>query len=85
MVHAEHGAQVDLVAEVAEGPVADVVQQAGLAQRLLHQRQRGRARLYGRQRGVHLARELPARCMVPRLCEKRLCSAVGNTHHELWS
>ena len=27
----------------------------------------------------------PARCMVPRLWAKRLCSAVGNTHHELCS
>ena len=23
--------------------------------------------------------------MAPRLWAKRLCSAVGNTHHELWS
>ena len=58
VVDAEHGQQVLLVAEVAEGAVAEVVQEAGHAQRLLDQRLRRRARLDLRQRGVDLPRQL---------------------------
>ena len=58
VVDAEHRQQVLLVAEVAEGAVAEVVQEAGHAQRLLHQRLRRRARLDLRQRGVDLPRQL---------------------------
>ena len=58
VVDAEHRQQVLLVAEVAEGAVAEVVQEAGHAQGLLDQRQRRRARLDLRQGGVHLPRQL---------------------------
>ena len=58
VVDAEHGQEVLLVAEVAEGPVAEVVQQAGEAQRLFDDRQRRRAGLHLGERGVHLARQL---------------------------
>jgi hypothetical protein len=58
VVDAEHRQQILLVAEVAERAVAEVVQQTGHAQGLLHQRQRRRARLDLGQRGVDLPRQL---------------------------
>ena len=69
MVDAEHGEQVLLVTEVAERAVAEVVQQAGHAQGLLHQRERRRAGLdLGQRRGTPGAPARRPRCMVPRLC-----------------
>ena len=58
VVDAEHRQQVLLVAEVAERPVAEVVEQAGQPQGLFDQRLRRRAGLDLGQRGVHLPRQL---------------------------
>ena len=58
VVDAEHGQQVLLVAEVAEGAVSEVVEEAGHAQGLFDQRLRRRARLDLGQRGIDLPRQL---------------------------
>ena len=58
VVDAERGQQVLLVAEVTEGAVSEVVQEAGHAQGLLDQRLRRRARLDLGQRGIDLPRQL---------------------------
>ncbi len=57
VVEPEDGLEVLLVAEVAERPVPDVVQQAGEAHRLFHEGQRGSRRLDLAQRRVDGLRE----------------------------
>ncbi len=86
VVDTEHRQEVLLVAEVAEGPVAEVVQQAGQAQRLLDDRRAtGVPGSTSASVGYTCRASSPARCMAPRLWANRLCSAVGNTHQELCS
>ena len=79
VVDAEHGQQVLLVAEVAEGAVAEVVQEAGHAQRLLDQRLRRRARLDLRQRRIDLPRQLAGE--VHRAQAVREAAVLGGGEH----
>ena len=86
LVAGMEGVQIVVVEEMAEGPMADVVDKRGDPEKFFHivWRRARRAPLSWRK-GYRCRANRPATCMVPREWTKRVCSAEGYTQRALCS